>query len=164
MISYTKILWAYLPFQKKSQKDRIELLLFKQFYVVHLHYLRDFLYYVHLTLIPKLMCIVLNVDCMSFERQDTRIKNIYCSIFAKLYSWKSILVLIKFLYFLRLFYLCSENDLFKCNNGEFTKLVHKCNGLNDCGDISDEQDCGKRMCMIFIFKKCYVLHPTNEFV
>ena len=60
-----------------------------------------FIYHVHLTLIPKLMCIVLNVDCMSFERQDTRIKNIYCSIFAKLYSCKSILVLIKIVYYNR---------------------------------------------------------------
>ena len=38
----------------------------------------------------------------------------------------------------------AENDLFKCSNGPCINIELNCNGADNCGDNSDEQDCGKK--------------------
>lgn len=35
---------------------------------------------------------------------------------------------------------CSNNQL-TCNNGRCIPVIFKCDGDNDCGDMSDEVDC-----------------------
>ena len=37
---------------------------------------------------------------------------------------------------------CSDNE-FQCNNGRCLDIRRKCNGYDECGDRSDEVDCGK---------------------
>jgi len=35
-----------------------------------------------------------------------------------------------------------EGPNFQCDNGDMTMEMYKCDGDNDCGDCTDEQDCG----------------------
>lgn len=38
---------------------------------------------------------------------------------------------------------CSGEDAFLCSNGRCLKANLRCNDRDDCGDNSDEQNCGK---------------------
>lgn len=40
------------------------------------------------------------------------------------------------------FGLACRQDEFKCSDGYCLSMDYLCNGANDCGDWSDETDCG----------------------
>ena len=42
-------------------------------------------------------------------------------------------------------------DQFECNNGRCIDPSAKCNKQDDCGDGSDETDCGRPFLFLFIF-------------
>ena len=46
-----------------------------------------------------------------------------------------------------------ENDVFKCRNGPCIDIEYRCNGADNCGDNSDEQDCGKKIYILFYVKE-----------
>lgn len=43
---------------------------------------------------------------------------------------------------------CS-NDLFRCDTGKCLNYTFVCDGYDDCGDLSDEQNCGKESYVLF---------------
>ena len=45
---------------------------------------------------------------------------------------------------------CTFNQL-KCNNGRCIDLKYKCNGITECGDGSDEIDCGVSLSLSCVF-------------
>ena len=44
--------------------------------------------------------------------------------------------------------LCSPSTGFQCSNGRCVNATNKCDGLNHCGDGSDEFGCGKECCRL----------------
>ena len=41
-------------------------------------------------------------------------------------------------------------SIFSCDNGEMISLLGRCDGLSDCGDLSDEQNCTNSTSMYFL--------------
>lgn len=44
-----------------------------------------------------------------------------------------------------------NDDMFKCTNGFCIEKKRQCNGVHDCSDRSDEQNCPARNNYIFFF-------------
>lgn len=51
---------------------------------------------------------------------------------------------------------CAPNQ-FRCDNGICLWWHDRCDGTNDCGDNSDEENCGRIVAVSYDFEFCHFL-------